>query len=190
MSYDNETTISIYKKDGPSYYLFTKILDNIDVLSIKIAYINPCYDEKQFHAIFRKSFGFELYNNPPLKIPEPSKKQVADLTKKLWAGLRGIELYLTDDLFIRANANNNEDYEYEASSAEARRITRLGLQKSKNILHVNIRSVPEQISNESIDIVKNVIKVFRPSNHYFADLSVERCAEPKSKILTLEELSA
>jgi hypothetical protein len=195
MGYTNNTAVYIFGKERPSYSTFTKILETADVSQIQTVHMGCSNSdekrEEQYRKAFRESFGFDSEDHKYIKISTPSKKEISDVTKKLWDGLRSVDVSLMNDLCISMDTEPSSimDYGYEQSSAAARRIAKLGLRKSQNICHLSTDCVPEQISNESIDIIQKIIRLFRPSTDYCAGWYVERGEEGKSKILTLEELS-
>ncbi|MFA5797368.1 MAG: hypothetical protein WC916_05010 [Candidatus Woesearchaeota archaeon] len=190
-----ETQISIYGKDGPNYNLFTKILDKIDIPQIKTAYIHANH-KKKFNALFRAAYGFD-YEDGYIQIYKPTKKDITDLTGKLWNGLNDIhfsrekisDFSSEDNLSFTAYASLSEIIcRGEPLNARAKKIISLGYKEFRKIVSISA-DIPELIPKKSIDAIQDIIKVFHPSDNHCADLRVLRNDAGRNQILTLEELS-
>ena len=195
MSCPNRTIVSVYGKNGPNYSLFKKILDKLDVSQIETVYITPNHKNENFNTLFREAFGFDARTSRDMlispSIHKPGKEEIVNLTGKVWDGLDSILFSGMNDLSLTAHVSPYGILdEEETRSAKARKITKLGFQKSKGIFYIDTCLTPECLPNESIDTIQNIIQIFRPSNDYCVDFSTERnYAEPRSQILTLEEVS-
>jgi hypothetical protein len=196
MSYPNNTNISIYGKSQPDYPLFINIVQKLDFSQIETAFIRPNNENENFNALFRVTFGFEArsyYNNSYIHptIHKPSTVSLFGLTDKLWSGLDSVGLSFKDESFLHMHVKPygilDED---EIRSARARKILKMGFQKSKGICYIVTHYTPECLPNESLETMQNIIRALSPSKDYCAEFSTERNhGEPRRKILTLEELS-